>query len=433
MSRASNTAAPITRSNRRNSLSPKMLETLEARQLYSVTPSIDYPSFSSLAGLVTNGYGSQTALQTGKLVLTDATLTGEARSVWSDTTVGIDKFTTHFSYEVSSLIDTSGFTFTLQNSDMSAVGEGGDGLGYQGIGHSVAIAFNIGNGLTAEPTYGVFTNGQQPATNNPLGSLDLRVGDVVHVTVSYDGGNLNVAVNDPNSSIDSFNGTTAINLPALLGGDKAIAGFTAGSGLSLASQMLESWDFTGWSHPTIVDPAMSLTSTVEGKTADLDVLGADDNGESNLIYTWTVAQAPHGAKPVTFGANATNAAKASTVRFYKAGTYVFNLTVTNLAGLSVSDTCQVVVQQTAKSLRMSPHQVVIKANRSERFAATALDQFGHPMRVQPAIKYAIVTGRGTIAESKGLFTAPSLAEHVVVSAKTALDDLLGTVGATVVS
>src|SRR5207244_8347156 len=62
-------------------------------------------------------------------------------------------------------------------------------------------------------------------------------------------------------------------------------------------------------------------------------LGADDGGETHLTYTWAVTAGPSG---VTFSANGTNAAKSSTATFTQAGTYTFQVTVTDQDGLTVT-------------------------------------------------------------------------------------------------
>ncbi len=64
--------------------------------------------------------------------------------------------------------------------------------------------------------------------------------------------------------------------------------------------------------PTVATAAAATPNPVTtGKTATLSVLGADDNGEAGLTYTWL----QQGGYPATLGANGTNAAKTSVVTF----------------------------------------------------------------------------------------------------------------------
>src|SRR5207245_2335023 len=44
--------------------------------------------------------------------------------------------------------------------------------------------------------------------------------------------------------------------------------------------------------PTVATAASATPSPVTGTTAALSVLGADDGGEANLTYQWTVASGP---------------------------------------------------------------------------------------------------------------------------------------------
>ncbi|MFT3787364.1 MAG: alginate lyase family protein [Tepidisphaeraceae bacterium] len=87
--------------------------------------------------------------------------------------------------------------------------------------------------------------------------------------------------------------------------------------------------------PTIVTPPAALASPiVAGKSVTLSALGADDAGESNLTYAWSIAGTAPGV--VTFAVNGTNAAKSTSVAFAAAGTYHLQLTITDTGGLSVT-------------------------------------------------------------------------------------------------
>jgi autotransporter-associated beta strand protein len=86
--------------------------------------------------------------------------------------------------------------------------------------------------------------------------------------------------------------------------------------------------------PTIATAASA--GTVSGSTVALNVLGADDAGESNLTYTWSLLGEP--SAPVGYSANGTNAAKNTTVTFAAGGTYYFQVTLTDSAGLTVTST-----------------------------------------------------------------------------------------------
>ena len=91
--------------------------------------------------------------------------------------------------------------------------------------------------------------------------------------------------------------------------------------------------------PTVVSPVAAGSTTAT--TAALSVLGADDGGEANLSYTWSVAAAPAGAAPVTFSANGSNAAKNTTATFTQPGTYVLLATIQDASGLTTTSAVSV--------------------------------------------------------------------------------------------
>ena len=113
--------------------------------------------------------------------------------------------------------------------------------------------------------------------------------------------------------------------------------------------------------PTIATAAAASPSPVTGSTTLLSVLGADDNGEANLIYTWATTGSPPAA--VTFSANGTNAAKASTATFTKAGSYAFQVTVKDQGNLTVTSSVTVTVNPTLTSVVVSPASATVAARR----------------------------------------------------------------------
>ena len=80
--------------------------------------------------------------------------------------------------------------------------------------------------------------------------------------------------------------------------------------------------------PTVATAASASPSPVTGTSSALSVLGADDGGEANLIYTWVATAKPSGSTPL-FSANGNNAAKDSTVTFDRAGSYTFQVTISD--------------------------------------------------------------------------------------------------------
>jgi hypothetical protein len=155
--------------------------------------------------------------------------------------------------------------------------------------------------------------------------------------------------------------------------------------------------------PTVAAPAVAAPNPVAGTTTVLRVLGADDGGETNLTYTWAVLSAPPGAGP-TFSVNGSNAAKNTTVLFDRAGSYLFQVTITDGAGLSVTSTVGVSVGQTLSSVMVSPATATVRPRRRVQLSALALDQFGEALVGQPLFTWTVVGG-GKISRG-GLYTAP---------------------------
>ena len=159
------------------------------------------------------------------------------------------------------------------------------------------------------------------------------------------------------------------------------------------------------SAPSIVTAAAASPNPVTGSTTALSVLAADDGGESNLTYTWATTGTPPAA--VTFSANGTNAAKATTATFTKAGSYAFQVTVKDTAGLTTTSAVTVVVNATLTSIVVSPSSASINTSATQQFTATARDQFATNLVTQPTFTWT-VSGGGTVSTS-GLYTAGTTA------------------------
>ena len=155
--------------------------------------------------------------------------------------------------------------------------------------------------------------------------------------------------------------------------------------------------------PTIATHAAATPSPVAGTTTALSVLGADDGGEANLTYSWTVTASPASSNPL-FSANNTNAAKNSTVTFNKAGNYTFQVTIDDGAN-QITDTVSVTVQQTLTTITLTPATITLNENATQQFTATGKDQFGDPLTAQPTITWTLASGVGSL-DSSGLYTAP---------------------------
>ena len=154
--------------------------------------------------------------------------------------------------------------------------------------------------------------------------------------------------------------------------------------------------------PTVATAASATPNPVAGTTTALSVLGADDGGEANLTYTWVTTGTPPAS--VSFSANGTNGSKNTTATFTKAGNYGFQVTIADAGGLSTTSTVNVTVAQTLTSIIVSPASATLNENATQQFTATAYDQFGNALTMQPSFTWALAGG-GSVNAS-GLYTAP---------------------------
>ena len=172
--------------------------------------------------------------------------------------------------------------------------------------------------------------------------------------------------------------------------------------------------------PTIATPA-SAALDPSGLTAVLSVLGADDGGESNLTYTWTVSSGNSSA--VSFpptgqtGSNGTNGASTTTVTFGAAGTYAFTVTIADQGGRTVDNsssplTVDVTQVATTISITSSSPATAQAGGPTRTFVATASDQFNNPMSPQPICSWSVTAGR---IDQGGVFTPPPISEPCMVT------------------
>jgi aryl-phospho-beta-D-glucosidase BglC (GH1 family) len=196
-------------------------------------------------------------------------------------------------------------------------------------------------------------------------------------------------------------------------GDSVEFGFVGGPGnvtTPPANYLLNGASSGGNQAPTIVNSA-NVSASVSGTTAALSVLGADNGGEANLIYTWATTGTPPAA--ATFSANGTNAAKNTIATFSRAGDYSFQVTVTDAGGQSATSAVNLTVGQTLTSIAVSPSMASLVTGSSQQFTAQAEDQFDDPLANQPSLTWSATAGSITPG---GLYVAPSTSGTAQVQA-----------------
>jgi hypothetical protein len=144
--------------------------------------------------------------------------------------------------------------------------------------------------------------------------------------------------------------------------------------------------------PTVATPAAAAPDPVPGTASALSVLGADDNGEAALTYTWS------GPAGVSFSPNGTNAAKNTTATFTAAGPHALSAVIRDAGGQTASSPVTVNVTQTLTSITVAPASTGVPVNGSQAFTATGRDQFGAALATQPSFAWS-VNGGGTMTGS----------------------------------
>jgi len=211
---------------------------------------ISFGSGFAAAGLQFNGH---TKLNGTRLQLTDTTSTNQAASVFWTTPVNVQSFTNTFTFQLTNA-NADGFTFTIQNSDVTALGSYGAGLGYGKfstltalIPKSVAIKFDLfSNSGEGTNSTGLYTNGASPTVpaTTFAGGINLHSGDIFQVQMSYSAATLTMTITDLTVPANTFTTSFPINIPNTVGGNVAFVGFTGGTGGQTATQEVLNWTYS---------------------------------------------------------------------------------------------------------------------------------------------------------------------------------------------
>lgn len=232
------------------------------------TGAVNFGAGFSAAGLQFNGH---TKLNGTRLQLTDTTAANESATAFWTTPVNVQTFTNDFTFQLTTP-NADGFTFTIQNAGITALGPSGGGLGYgpdspggtAGIAKSVAVKFDLySNAGEGTNSTGLYTNGASPTTPFTTlgGNVNLHSGDIMHAHTTYDGATLTLTITDTTTPVDTFITSWAINIPSIVGGNTAFVGFTGGTGGQTAQQEIITWTYSA-SGTTAKTPVVYQTANL---------------------------------------------------------------------------------------------------------------------------------------------------------------------------
>lgn len=166
----------------------------------------------------------------------------QIRSVFYRTRQDVTAFTASFTYRASLSNNVSaGACIVLHNDSRgaAAISDSSFGLGYAGIGNSVAIVLDLVDDRTGVMTGGVMGN------TNALGTIDLASGHDIAVTLSYSDGFLTQQMVDTVTGASFTRNYIGLDLTGFLGGNQAFVGFGAATGTwTSADQYFSDFRFT---------------------------------------------------------------------------------------------------------------------------------------------------------------------------------------------
>jgi hypothetical protein len=224
-----------------------------------------------------------TTFENDAILLTPAD-TGKCSAVWLTDPIFVDNNTSFSSEFVVNMDPTGGaapyahgMSFTIQRNNASAIGGGGNGMGYSGISNSLTLEMDTCfGGVIGDNHLAITTGGYELTHYSPVTpSTDLNDGKDKFLWVDYDGATnhikvyINTEKEKPGSPAIDYD--TGSELTALLGGGDGDAwfGFTASTGLLYTeAHRVRSWHLE-------VDGKTKIRFPQQGETLEMHSLPAD--------------------------------------------------------------------------------------------------------------------------------------------------------------
>jgi hypothetical protein len=244
---------------------------------------------------------------------------GEASSLFYSAAQYVGSFTASFVYKAGGNLGADGTAFILQNSfaGTNALGAAGGGLGYNGIGNSIALEFNLYTGNSENIGITILTNGLTGANGgngnyHATGNVNIGSSDQIAVVVNYANGVFALKLTDLQTlSTFSTNITTGPITP-ILGSDLAYIGFSGGDGGATSIQTIGNLQFT-----SVIPPVALTVSHGSGGTLIISWPAANPDytlqTTTNLLGVWTAGP----AATVSNGTASVTITPASSSQFYR--------------------------------------------------------------------------------------------------------------------
>jgi hypothetical protein len=180
----------------------------------------------------------------GNVLTITTAVNNEATSFFFDTPMYIGAFQAKFTYQDVTINGADGIAFCLQNDPrgLSALGGGGNDVGYSGISPSVALATELFAQI-GSVGWNYVTNGAAPAFYISPAPVNLASGHPIDWTVTYNGSSITLTMFDETTSGAYTNTFSVGSFPAILGDDTAYIGFTGATGGYNALQNISNFSF----------------------------------------------------------------------------------------------------------------------------------------------------------------------------------------------
>jgi hypothetical protein len=208
----------------------------------------DVNGFGDFSGFSINQHDSGAAptvsLSADSINLTNDNV-DESRTIFANQPQPISQFKASFEYEAGTFGNGYGAAFVIQDNPAGAQAVGGTsgGLGYAGIGNSVAVSLEFGNDSNSYS--GLYTNGNVDGGSTSTAPVEIFSGDPILVTLTYNGSILDEEVEDLLHG-SGYNADYIANIPSIVGSSQAYVGLSASTNYlsGAANQSFTDFQFT---------------------------------------------------------------------------------------------------------------------------------------------------------------------------------------------